>query len=116
MATWPASLPQELNAQGFNYTKQDQLIRTEMDAGPTFVRRRFTAAMEQFGGSVIVDATQYSTFWTFFDNTINGGVDEFTWVHPVTGSAADVRFAAVPSVASITGGFYRLSVQLEILP
>lgn len=117
MATWPASLPQNLNVGGFQYSQQDQAIRTEMDAGPAFVRRRFTAAATQFSGVVYVDSTQHATFWTFYNSTINGGVDEFTWTHPIDGTSASVRFVGVPSVTPVqTGVLFALSMQLEILP
>lgn len=116
MATWPSSLPQNLNTDGFSLTQQDQTVRTGMDAGPDFVRRRFTAATAQLSGSIVVDETQYGTFWSFFNNTLSGGSAQFDWTHPVDGSPATMRFSAVPSVSAAGGGLYRVDMQLEILP
>lgn len=115
-ASWPSSLPQSLVSDGFAFTQQDQTIRTEMSAGPAFVRRRFTAAMIPFGGSIFVDADQFDTLWSFYNNTLNGGTDPFTWKHPVTEVSASVRFTGVPTVAAAGGEFYRVNMQLEILP
>ncbi len=42
---WPPSLPQRPLAQGFSEQAPDTLIRTQMEAGPPKVRRRFTAGI-----------------------------------------------------------------------
>lgn len=114
--SWPSSLPQDLITDGFSYTQQDQTIRTEMSAGPAFVRRRFTAATVPFSGSIYVDTTQHATLWSFYNNTLSGGTDPFTWKHPVTEVSASVRFTGVPTVAAAGGEFYQIAMQLEILP
>ena len=117
MATWPSTLPQDLLAQGFSLTQQEQVIRTQMDAGPDFVRRRFTAASTMISGAIYADATQYATFWDFFNNTLNGGVDAFDWLHPITDASASFRFVGVPTVTSVAAGIlFQISMQLEILP
>lgn len=116
MATWPAGLPQYLESSGFQYTQQDQFIRTEMDAGPDFQRRRYTAASTLYGGNIQVTSSQHTTFWNFYNSTLNGGVDSFTWEHPITESAATVRFTATPTQSHLGGDLYQISIQLEIEP
>ena len=117
MASWPASLPQNLNVQGFSYTQQDQVVRTEMDAGPAFRRRRFTAAGIRYSGVIYVDATQHDTLWDFVNNTLNGGVDSFGWTHPIDGTAASVHLTAVPTVTPVqTGVLFAAQLQLAIDP
>lgn len=116
-ATWPTELDQFLMPAGFSYTQQSQVIRTTMDAGPDFVRRRFTAASIQFSGSIQATPSEHATFWDFFNNTLNGGVDEFAWTHPITGDAASLRFTGVPQSVSIANGvLFQITLPLEILP
>lgn len=116
MATWPAELPQKLLVDGFQYSQQDGRIRTAMDAGPEFQRQRFTAVPIQFGGRIEVDATDHATFWSFFNSTLNLGTDSFTWVHPIDGTAATVRFVAVPQTSAIDSDWFAIQMQLEIEP
>ena len=116
-ATWPSTLDQYLMPAGFSYTQQSQVIRTAMDAGPDFVRRRFTAAAIKFNGSIQVTPTEHATFWAFFNNTLHGGADPFTWIDPVSGVAATLRFTDEPKVSSVSSGvLYQIAMSLEILP
>ena len=117
MATWPSTLDQSLLSAGFSLTQQDQTIRTPMSAGPDFVRRRFTAAATPFNGAIQATPAQHDLFWDFFNNTLHGGADEFTWKHPITGDSASIRFVGVPTVTSVAAGIlFQISMQLEILP
>ncbi|HET8702042.1 MAG TPA: hypothetical protein VFL97_10305 [Nitrococcus sp.] len=65
---------------------------------------------------MVLDSTQYATLWDFYNNTVNGGADGFTWTHPVTGDAASVRFTAVSTVAVAGGDYYQVNMQFEVLP
>ena len=44
---WPATLPQEILAEGYEEGLPDVLVRTKMDAGPDKVRRRATAGEDR---------------------------------------------------------------------
>lgn len=117
MATWPASISQDLLVQGFSYSQQIQVIRTEMSAGPDFVRRRFTAASTMIAGGIYVTAAEHTIFWDFFNSTLHGGVDAFDWTHPITDAAASLRFVGVPTESPVGSGvLFQIQMQLEILP
>lgn len=116
MAAWPATLPQSVHLADFSEQKHDGRIRTAMDAGPDFMRRRFSAVPVNFGGSMVLTASQMTTLETFIDTTLNGGTDSFTWVHPRTGSAITARFAAMPSFTAITDDTFQTQFAFEILP
>ena len=116
MPTWPSSLPQDLLVSEFNDTVKDPIIRTSVDAGPDKIRRRFTAVPEYIQGKIILSASQYNTFISFWENDIKHGSLAFTWKHPITGESVDMRFRNPWSVTSKTSMYFVLSLDLEILP
>jgi len=116
--TWPASLPQEFHQQNFQITPPQGAIRTDMETGKAYQRRRFTAAVQPVRGKMWLDATQYSTLLSFWENTTAMGALEFSWVHPVTGNAAVLRFIAnePPNITTIAGDLYEVQINAEIIP
>lgn len=119
MPTWPETLPNlELGA---SETRQDGVIRTEMDAGPAQARRRFSAITRAISGRTTLDKDQFATLETFFSVTLSEGSISFTYKDPRDLSDATFRFTAPPSVAYVSGGkqgvtLYEVSLSLEILP
>lgn len=116
MATWPASLPQYMNADSYAEAALDGTIRTGMDAGPDFVRRRFSAVPVQISGNLILSKTQVATLETFYNTTLAGGVDTIDWTHPRTGSSAVLRFLSPPQYRAYSDDLWQASLSLEILP
>jgi len=118
MANWPASLPQRLHQQGFSYQAPQGGIRTNMDTGKPFQRRRYSAAIEPFSGQMYLDKTEYQTLLAFWENTLGMGSLEFDWVHPITEQAATVRFVADNpfSISVASGEVYTVKLNLEIIP
>lgn len=118
MATWPSSLPQTFHQQGFEISAPAGAIRTEMDTGVPFQRRRYSAAVEPVVGKMWLDSTQYGTLLDFWRTTTAMGAIEFSWVHPITGNAAQFRFNATepPRVTVVTASLFEVQLSLEILP
>jgi len=118
MASWPSTLPQRLHQQGFQYQAPEGSIRTDMEFGKPFQRRRFTAAVEPFSGQMYLDKTQYSTLLDFWRNTLGMGSLEFDWVHPITEEAAVIRFMAdKPFTISVASGeVFTVKLNLEVIP
>ena len=119
MASWPSSLPQEVQVQGFSISPDSGgAIRTEMDSGPAFQRSRYTATTEPFSGRVWLDATQFQTFRTFYVDTLANGSVSFDWKHPITKNAATVRFdVSQPwQISAIAGTLFAVDMRLEVLP
>ncbi len=112
---WPATLPQEPLVDGFSGTIQDTLIRTSMDAGPEKTRRRFTAASEYYTVSWVMTDAQFTTFRSFFKDTIADGSIEFEMNHPITGETVLVRFRGVYKI-SLAGTGYLVNAEIEVLP
>ncbi len=95
MATWPADLPQYFEADSYSYEPGSGVIRTQMDAGPPKVRRRFTAVYNVHRGAMIMSRTQFTTYFQpFVDTTLGGGVLEFIFPNPIDDgdTTIDARF------------------------
>ena len=114
MATWPTSLPQHPDSLDMGFP--DGSIRTDMDAGPSFGRQRFTAAPEPFTAQMTLNDTQYNTLFSFYVSGLSHGALKFNWQHPITKAASQIRFRSAPRVNAITGLVFRVSLELEVLP
>lgn len=115
-ATWPATLQSIVSEANFGLTLGDTVLRSDMDYGPQKVRRRFTKGVDTFSTSIYLTQAQYSFFYTFYNTTLNGGVNPFTFNHPITGVSSIFRFKGPPQVSSIGGGNFTVSMEWEQLP
>jgi hypothetical protein len=114
-ATWPASLQDKLNQASFSYAFGETLIRSTVDVGPAKVRRRFTKGIDVLTCSILLkNASEYSIFYNFYDSTLNGGVNRFEFVHPITGVLSEFRMIKAPSLRLIGGSVYELSMEWEL--
>jgi hypothetical protein len=113
---WPDTLPQQLLVDGYSQSLADTTIKSEMDAGPAKVRRRYTAGVEPVSGMMLLTETQLGTLRTFYEDTLLGGSLRFSWTKPPAHSTAcEMRFTAPPSWTG-KKGLYEIQLSLEILP
>ena len=113
---WPGALPQELLVNGYSQSFPDITIKSNVDAGPAKVRRRFTAGVEPVSGTMIMTTAQLATLDTFFNTTLLGGSLRFSWTKPPAHSVAcEMRFTEVPSWTKVEGD-YEVSLSFEVLP
>jgi len=114
---WANTLPQELLLDGYGESPANIIISSEMDTGPSKVRRRFTAGVRPVTGNIIVNATQLTAFKTFFNSTLLGGSLRFSWTEPPGHTTAcEMRFVDMPAWVAIDDVYYKISLSLEILP
>lgn len=116
MATWPATLPQRPNADGFQEQKVDILLRSPMDAGPPKVRPLYRSAPTDLALPFILTTAQRATLETFYDTTLGLGTLPFDWIHPVTDAAVSMMFTARPGYSSFAPGYWLTMVQTRIWP
>lgn len=102
-ASWPASLPQFVQQQGYQESLPDQTIESEVDSGPAKTRRRFTKNLRPIQASIWVDMTQKATFEFFHNTTLDGGTAPFLWVNPLTQAMALFRFRRPPPAIAALG-------------
>jgi hypothetical protein len=122
-ATWPATLPDSFEVDSYNEAEADSLIRSQVDAGPAKVRRRFSGNVRPVQGRMTLTSEQLNTLRTFFRTTLAMGALPFDWHEHLpdgvdNGTAATFRFVEKPKYApKDTGGpYYTVDLSLEILP
>ena len=119
MPTWPASLPQSMEVEGYQESFPEQRLSSGMEIGPPKVRRRTTAAPTPISGQIVLDATQLATLETFIDSDLAGGALAFDMPHPRTGATISVVLSdqGMPVVRPILGGTkYVVRLDLEKQP
>lgn len=116
MPSWPASLPEKPQIEGYRETAPELKLRTKMDAGPPEMRRRFTGGIRLFEFEMILTSAQVSTLDAFHDTDTKGGSLSFSWTFPRTGASCTARFVDEPEYRAIGGEYYRVGLNFEILP
>lgn len=113
-AVWPASLPAPTILDGWDETLPNNVVRTEMDAGPAKVRKRSSAGVGQQGQSLMLDIDQRQTFIEFWKQTLQSGSLPFLWRNyaeddgsGLTGFGSCLRFAGggyvlIPNISGYT--------------
>lgn len=118
---WPADLPQCFLDGTVNLTLGDGRLRTPTDAGPAKSRLRSSAVSDFVTGDMKMTRDQKNSLMTFFKTTVLQG-DPFNFpdfdAGPTSGGTDIlVRFGnSVPSGQKIGGGYWIMSIELEILP
>ena len=116
MATWPTSLPQYgLLEPTSEAVPAPSLIISEMDVGPPKRRQRYTKEVHRFSMTMYLTATQVGTLETFYITTLGHGVDSFDWVNPRTKAAATVWLASRPRYVAVTGTYWQVDFEIELL-
>ena len=117
MAVWPVTLPTQVSWTGYQGAPRDNRIRTQMEAGPPKMRRRFRAGIETITcGQTALTKAQITTLQGFYETTLQGGTLPFDWVHPLTQAATSFRFAVPPSWQGRGPDAFDATYGLEILP
>lgn len=119
MPNYPTTLPNQF--LGLRDKKEDNVLRTQMDAGPSFSRRRYTAVSRTLGVPVVFNGAQRVIFDDFFRDDLKDGSLSFDWTDPVDDSTVTFRFTKPPEFTTMRGGqpaerIYRATLALEILP
>lgn len=73
---WPATLPVPL-VSGYSFGPVDATVRTDMDAGPARVRRRFTDTPDMLKAAWRFTEAQMAAFRAFWEDDIASGAAWF---------------------------------------
>ena len=116
-AVWPATLPQEPLADGYSEQAPNTVLRSQMEAGPPKLRRRFTAGVRTIECQLRLTPAEVADLDLFFTETVAGGSLPFDWKHPRTGTAQTFRWVEPPTYTPLARGTrWRATLRLEILP
>ena len=114
--SWPATLPQYVLQDGFEFGGRDDSIRTPSDIGSPKVRPRSTATIYEFPASFELTAAQFTILETFFDTTTSRGTAVFNFTHPITDAAIEVSSTSRPKYRSAGGSRFTAAFGLRIVP
>lgn len=115
MPAWPGVLPR-VPLLGTVETAPDLVVRTQMDAGPAKLRRRFTAGVRTFDAEFLLSEAQVAALDDFYVTATAGGSVRFDHVHPRTDATVEMRFTAPPAYEQITPSRWRARLKLEVMP
>ena len=117
MPTWPTTLPQEPRIDSSFETPPNLLSRTEMDAGPAKIRKRFTSGARKFEAGYHFTPEMMTAWEDFYENYISDGALSFTYPHPRKwGTFIEVRLTEPPQYKHLGAGCYDVGLKLEKIP
>jgi len=116
MTIWPDTLPASPLLDSFREKVPDFVIRTSMEQGPAKLRRRTTAAVRLLFVSYMMSKDQVTALEAFYLTTLQGGSLFFDFTHPRTETTVSCRFVKPPEYGSGNGNFFRVTIELEVLP
>lgn len=116
MPIWPETLPQSPLSDGMRETPADVLVRTSMDTGPAKFRPRTSAGVARLALSYIMSRAEVESLSDFFNDDLMWGSLSFSFPHPRTEEPVDCRFRQPPVYAPINGDFFKVTMELEVLP
>lgn len=115
---WPETLPQTPNTD-YSETNGVLVLRTSMDAGPAKMRRRGSRP-NTMQVAFEMSTAQVEILRAFVHDTLKGTA-RFGFTHPRTNEIIEVRIVpqqdnTLFSIGYILPDYWRISMQLEILP
>jgi hypothetical protein len=117
MVTWPTSLPVEPIPDSISETPPKLSVRTEMDAGPAKVRRRFSSGVRLFEVAYMFSPAEMDIWELFYEETIFDGTMSFSYPHPRKwGTMINVRLTDTPQYKHKGAGYYDVVMKLEQIP
>jgi hypothetical protein len=116
MAVWPGALPDRFLVNGYREAMPESTIRTQMDAGPPKLRRRYTAAYRPIQGRIECNASQLAALDTFFVTTCANGALPFDWINSRTGAAATFQWRGAPMIEPNHSDSFFVSLDLLQVP
>jgi hypothetical protein len=114
--TWPASLPDAPFAGTSREGGEDPaVLRTETEAGPAKMRRRYTAQVHRWPVTLRLTTAQAQTLDDFYHNTCQR-VLPFDWVDVLYDATTTYRFLEKPALTALGAGNWQVRFLLEQLP
>jgi len=114
--TWPASLPQQLDQDGYQETEGKGVVRSQIEGQHTQARPRSTAVPGPLNGNLTMTGAQVSVLDSFYCNDCALGSRRFQWIDQTTGMTAMFRFTASPEFTTVGPDLYVAALKLEVMP
>ena len=115
MPAWPASLPQEVEARGFEET----LVGARARAGSPFLRSGVVTEREDSDSVIrcemLVTTAQWRALQDFISTDVADGALAFDFPAIDGGAPVQAIFTRAPRLSSIGGSLHRAEFRLRIL-
>jgi phage-related protein len=94
--------------------REDSVLRSSFEGGYVQTRPRFTRVRKKWQINYkLLSSADRTLIANFFDTTVNGGADAFTWTCPLDLTAYSVRFTAPPIFSYSSYGRWDINFELE---
>lgn len=114
---WPSELNQYFNKQGFAYTDEGGVIRTEMQVGYAEARSLLSDSVWRVRGNIHIPTILFLTLVDFFENTLKNGTLRFQMVDPSAPSQKWLwRFKEPFALTAYGGEMLTVFLDLERIP
>ena len=115
MPSWPASLPQEFEQDGFRSALPNRTDRSDVRSGVRGSRQRPRRDVAgPIRGRMILTTTQWETLTDFYENDLSDGALSFDFPDPDDASGTIVvAFAATPALSTIGGATHHVRLSFE---
>ncbi len=114
---WPGGLP-KCSLYDTRQSSYEQAIREFVpDTGDPIRRKNQTTPRKVFSGTFRMTTAQMNEFWTFYNTTVNRGVDSFLMQDPDTATEVTVRFAEAqpPVFVQIMRGYHDVALAFRVI-
>jgi hypothetical protein len=114
-AAWPAST---LRCPVLNFTEtpQPNVASFKPEVGPPKMRRRSTAKGWLTSLTFRFSNSQLTSFYTFYETTLEDGSLPFTMNHPRTTTSYNWMFSDEPEITRTSPGYNMVALRLVRLP
>jgi hypothetical protein len=115
MPTWPSSLPAPL-LTGYEINPEDPILRTQMDAGPDRVRRKFTAIPSRIPVRWRFTQAQFALFeaWHKLEALDGAAWFSIALANGLGFQTMEAKFVKPPKKAPLSGMNWEVSAELEV--
>lgn len=113
-ASWPATLPAAPTTDGFQIIYPNNVVRSQMDAGPIKQRRRVAWARKQMVAPFMLTSAQMADFEVFYKTTTESGTLIYEWTDPAREVLGEYRIIENPQIETEEFGlWYRVTIVIE---
>ncbi len=110
---FPTELQQKMNQAGFSFNIGSTTLRSKMDVGEEKIRRRVTRGIDKQALTIDLEFSDYQVLYDFYNTTLNGGVERFTFEDPFTHIESTYRFLSPPAIASKGALWFTVTMNWE---
>ena len=98
----------------FRFIEGQNKVETTFDSGKSLARKTTLVSPDIFSGTLLLNFSEYTLFREFFKTTLEEGVKEFYWFHPISNRRISVRILDVPNYRNAGADFWNVTFTCEI--